>query len=159
MATDTTDQPDPQSGPSSERRLLRITARIALDERELRWAFVRSSGPGGQNVNSVSTAVELRLDVEGSPTVPEAVKRRLRGVAGRRLTAEGVLVIQAKRFRTQERNRQDARDRLVSLLREAATPRRRRVATRPSRASREARLQTKKQRSDTKRLRRQPGSE
>ena len=159
MATDDATAADPQSQPAPKRRLLRITAQIALDERELCWSFVRASGPGGQNVNSVSTAVELRLDVAGSPSIPEAVKHRLRGVAGRRLTTEGVLVIQAKRFRTQERNRQDARARLVSLLREAAVRRRRRVATRPTRTSREARLRTKKERSDTKRLRRRPGDE
>lgn len=150
---------DALAQPAPERRMLRITAQIALDERELSWTFVRSSGPGGQNVNSVSTAAELRLDVAGSPSIPGAVKHRLRGLAGRRLTSEGILVIQARRFRTQERNRHDARERLVALLREAATPRQYRVPTRPTRASGEARLCGKKKRADTKRLRRRPGAE
>ena len=130
-----------------------------MDERELQWSFARASGPGGQNVNSVSTAVELRLDVAGSACIPEPVKRRLRALAGRRLTSQGVLVIQAKRFRTQERNRRDARARLAELLREAAVPRRRRVATRPTTASREERLRIKRHRADRKHLRRRPDTE
>ena len=100
---------------------------MTLDERELEERFVRASGPGGQNVNKVSTAVELRFDVRGSPSLPAAVRARLERLAGRRLTDEGVLVIRAERFRTQERNREDARERLIELIRTAAVVPKRRV--------------------------------
>lgn len=126
-----------------------ITAWYALPEEELQWSFVRASGPGGQNVNKVSTAVKLRFDV-GRSGMPPAWKARLRTLAGRRLTADGILVIDARRFRTQEQNRQDALERLLELLRKAAEKPRPRVASQPTRAARQARLDEKKRRSGIK---------
>ena len=102
--------------------MIQVTPDIALDESELLESFVRSSGPGGQNVNKVETAVQLRFDVRRSPSLPEGVRQRLERLAGRRLTQDGVLVLTAQRFRTQERNRQDALERLLALIREAAVP-------------------------------------
>ena len=134
---------------------MRITDDISLDEREIEESFVRSSGPGGQNVNKLSTAVQLRFDVRGSPSLPDDVKARLERLAGARLTRDGVLVIIAQRHRTQARNRQDALDRLIELIRRAAvapTPRRQ---TRPTRASRERRIESKKRRGGIKHLRRE----
>jgi ribosome-associated protein len=133
--------------------MLKITEHIAIDEGELQERFVRASGPGGQNVNKVSTAVELRFDVHGSPSLPPAVRVRLARLAGRRLTDEGVLVIRAERFRTQERNRDDARERLAALVRKAAIVPKRRVPTKPSRAAKQKRLDDKTKRSRVKRLR------
>jgi ribosome-associated protein len=133
--------------------MLKITDQISLDERELEERFVRASGPGGQNVNKVSTAVELRFDVVGSPSLPEGVRVRLARLAGRRLSDEGILVIRADRFRTQERNREDARERLTELIRRATIVPKRRVATKPSRASKERRRDDKKKRGRVKRLR------
>jgi ribosome-associated protein len=133
--------------------MIRITDHISLDEREIEESFVRSSGPGGQNVNKLSTAVQLRFDVRRSPSLPNDVAIRLMRLAGSRLTKDGVLVIVAQSHRTQERNRADALERLVALLQEAAvrpTPRR---ATRPTRASKERRIDSKKKRGDVKRLR------
>ena len=135
--------------------MIRITDRISIDERELDERFVRASGPGGQNVNKLSSAVQLRFDVRGSPSLPPDVRMRLERLAGQRLTREGVLVIMAQRHRTQERNRADARERLIELVRRASvapTPRR---PTKPSRGAKERRLATKKNRSGIKGLRRE----
>jgi len=138
--------------------MIPITDRISIDERELEERFVRASGPGGQNVNKLSSAVQLRFDVRRSPSLSADVRARLEQLAGRRLTRDGVLVIMAQRHRTQERNRQDARDRLVELIERASvapTPRR---PTRPTRGSKERRLATKKNRSGIKSLRQEKPS-
>jgi ribosome-associated protein len=133
--------------------MIQVTPTIALDERDLREDFVRAPGPGGQNVNKVATAVQLRFDVAAAQ-LPDDVRARLARLAGRRLTAEGVLVIDAHRYRTRERNRADALERLLDLVRRAAEPPKPRRPTRPTRASRERRLEGKRQRSGAKRLRR-----
>lgn len=133
--------------------MIRISSTVSIDERELEERFVRASGPGGQNVNKVSTAVELRFDVRRSPSLSEPVKARVERLAGRRLTEDGVLVIRADRFRTQERNREDARARLVELVRAALHVPKHRVATKPTRASKERRLEGKGRRGQVKRLR------
>lgn len=133
--------------------MIRITDSIAIDERELEESFVRSTGPGGQNVNKLATAVQLRFDVRHSPSLLPAVRARLERLAGRRLTTEGVLLITAQRHRTQERNRQEARERLFDLIRRAAEPPKPRHATRPTMASKRRRLDTKTRRSRLKRLR------
>ncbi|MBV8838209.1 MAG: aminoacyl-tRNA hydrolase [Alphaproteobacteria bacterium] len=133
---------------------IRITDDISLDERELEESFVRSSGPGGQNVNKLSTAVQLRFDVRRSPSLPNDVAIRLMRLAGKRMTKDGVLVLIAQNQRTQERNRADAMERLVALIQEAAvrpTPRR---PTKPTKAAKEKRLEGKKVRSQIKGLRR-----
>jgi len=138
--------------------MIRITDRISIDDEELDESFVRSSGPGGQNVNKLSTAVQLRFDVRRSPSLPNDVAIRLMRLAGKRMTKDGVLVLVAQNHRTQERNRADAMERLIALIQEAAvrpTPRR---ATKPTKASREKRLEGKKVRSAIKGLRRaRPG--
>jgi ribosome-associated protein len=133
--------------------MIRITPDISIREAELTLDFVRSSGPGGQNVNKVATAVQLRFDVFWSPSLPEDVRRRLVRMAGKRVSKEGVLRIDARRFRTQERNRQDAVDRLVEWIRRAAVKPKKRIKTRPTLGSRERRLEGKRRRSETKRLR------
>ena len=133
--------------------MIRITDAIAIGEDELEERFIRASGPGGQNVNKLSSAVQLRFDVRRSPSLPDDVRARLERLAGKRLTRAGVLVIMAQRHRTQERNRQDALDRLCELIERAAiapTPRR---PTRPTAGSRERRLDSKKRRSRIKGLR------
>lgn len=130
--------------------LIPVTPSIALDERELVFNFIRSAGPGGQNVNKVATAVQLRFDAENSPRLTDAVRRRVLSLAGRRATADGVIVISANRFRTQERNRSDAIDRLVDLVRRAAMVQKRRVPTKPSRSARGKRLESKRRRGDVK---------
>lgn len=132
---------------------IRVTERIMLDESEIEETFVRAAGPGGQNVNKLSTAVQLRFDVRGSRSLPEAVRERLEGLAGRRMTREGFLVIVAQRHRTQERNRQDARDRLVELVRRAAVAPTLRRATRPTLGSKKRRLDGKARRGAVKTLR------
>lgn len=136
--------------------MIRITRSIAIDESELDESFVRASGPGGQNVNKVATAVQLRFDVARSPSLPEDVRARLVRLSGRRLTNDGVLIINADRFRTQDRNRADARERLVELIREAAVRPVTRIATKPSRSARKKRVDEKKRRGDVKRHRSSP---
>jgi ribosome-associated protein len=133
--------------------MIRVTHTISIDHDELDEQFVRASGPGGQNVNKLSSAVQLRFDVRHSPNLPGDVRARLERLAGRRLTREGVLIISAQRHRTQERNRQDARERLIELIRRAAIAPIPRRATRPTAGSRERRLQSKKHRSSIKGLR------
>jgi ribosome-associated protein len=132
---------------------MKVTEEISIDERELEERFVRASGPGGQNVNKVSTAVELRFDVRASPSLPEGVRTRLVRLCGRRLTDDGVLVIRADRFRTQERNRADARERLAELIARAAVAPKRRIPTKPTFASKQRRHEGKAKRSRVKRLR------
>lgn len=134
--------------------MIQIDAEIALDESELQFDFTHASGPGGQNVNKATTAVQLRFDVLRSPSLPEDVRQRLAKLAGKRLTRDGVLVIDARQFRTQERNRQDALDRLADLIRRAATKPKRRRKTKPPAESRRRRLEAKRRRSEIKRLRR-----
>lgn len=133
--------------------MIEITGEISIEEREIEESFIRASGPGGQNVNKVSSAVQLRFDVRHSPSLPGAVRTRAARLAGRRLTKEGVIVITAARFRTQEQNRADALARLVALLREAAKRPVRRVPTRPGRAAKARRTDTKTRRGALKRLR------
>ena len=139
--------------------MIHIDPSISVPLKELALSFVHSSGPGGQNVNKVATACQLRFDVARSPSLPEAVKQRLIRLAGRRVTGDGVLLIDARRFRTQHRNRQDAIDRLTKLLQRAARPPKPRKKTRPTLASREKRLEKKRRRAQTKQLRKQPGPE
>ncbi len=137
--------------------MLKVDERIDIDERELEERFVRASGPGGQNVNKVSTAVELRFDVRNSAALTPAVRQRLVRLAGRRMTDDGILVIKAEQFRTQDRNRDDARQRLVELIREAAVPPKPRIKTRPTLASKTRRLEGKTKRGEVKRQRSSKG--
>src|SRR5512132_2408225 len=134
--------------------MIRITPSISIGEDELEEHFIRASGPGGQNVNKLASAVQLRFDVRRSPSLAHDVRTRLERLAGKRLTRDGVLVINAQRHRTQERNRDDARDRLVDLIRCAAVTPVPRRATKPTTGARERRLESKKRRSAIKGLRR-----
>ena len=134
--------------------MIPITGTLSIDESELHLQFVRSSGPGGQNVNKVSTAVQLRFDVGNSPSLPGDVRTRLIRLAGRRITQDGILLIEARQHRTQERNREDAIARLVELIKKATEKPKPRKKTRPSLASKERRIESKKQRGETKKMRR-----
>jgi ribosome-associated protein len=133
--------------------MIYITDRISISEAEIQEDFVRSSGPGGQNVNKVATAVQLRFNVINSPSLPEEVKSRLTKLAGKKMTGNGVLLIDSRRYRTQNRNREEALNRLVALIKKATERPKKRIKTGPSRAAKERRLQSKKHRSALKTLR------
>jgi ribosome-associated protein len=139
--------------------MLQVTPTIAIPDSEIEESFVRASGPGGQNVNKVATAVQLRFDAARSASLPEPVRQRLRAVAGRRMTADGILLIDARRFRSQERNRADAYERLAELIGKAAVAPKRRRATKPTAGARERRLAAKRQRARIKGGRRPGGEE
>ncbi len=134
--------------------MIQITPSIAIDESEIQLEFMRASKPGGQKVNKVATAVQLRFDVGNSPSLPDDVRQRLVHLAGSRITQEAVLIIKAQRFRTQDQNRQDAIDRLIELIRKAAEKPKFRRRTRPTLASKRQRLESKRRRGGTKRVRR-----
>ena len=130
--------------------MIQITPAIEINQREIQLEFIRASGPGGQKVNKVATAVQLRFDAANSPSLPDEVRRRLIRLAGKRMTEDGVLVIHARRFRSQDRNRRDAIDRLIALIRKASIQPKSRLKTKPSKASKERRLEAKRLRSWTK---------
>ncbi len=134
--------------------MLTVTPALVIDESELEETFVRASGPGGQNVNKVATAVQLRFDIRNSPSLPNPIRERLRRLAANRITADGILIIDARRFRTQEQNRRDARERLIALIRRAAEAPKPRQPTRLSHAAQQRRLEGKRHRGVKKRLRR-----
>jgi ribosome-associated protein len=137
--------------------MIEITSSIQLNEQEIEFVFIRSPGPGGQNVNKVSSAVQLRFNAQESPSIPMEVKQRLTRLAGRRMTSEGILIIEARQYRSQEQNRQAALMRLVRLIQQAAEPPKPRHRTKPTRASVLRRLEAKRKRSQIKRLRRDSG--
>jgi len=138
--------------------MIYITPTLTIDESEIKQEFIRASGPGGQNVNKVSTAVQLRFNVARSPSLPDDIRKRLVNLAGRKITEDGELIIHARRFRTQERNRQDAFDRLVKLIRKASERPKVRRKTRPTLQSKRRRLEAKRHRSEAKRMRRPASS-
>jgi len=140
-------------------RMIKITKNIAISENELQYTFVRASGPGGQHVNRAATAVQLRFDAANSPSLPDDVRQRLLKLASNQVNKDGVLVIDARRHRSQRRNRRDAIKRLIGLIRQAAKKPKKRRKTKPTRASREQRLKDKRHRSKIKRLRRAPREE
>ncbi|MDO9129011.1 MAG: alternative ribosome rescue aminoacyl-tRNA hydrolase ArfB [Anaerolineales bacterium] len=133
--------------------MIEIVPSLSINESEITFAFIRASGPGGQNVNKVATAAQLRFDVRNSPSLPEEVKERLVKLAGKRITQEGILVIEAKRYRTQEQNREDALQRFSALIQKALEKPKSRRATRPSAAARARRIESKKRRAEIKRTR------
>jgi len=136
--------------------MLEISSTVKINEDELHFDFIRSAGPGGQNVNKVATAVQLRFDVVNSPSLASDLKRRLIQLAGNRVTADGILLIEAKRFRTQDQNRSDAIGRFTALVQQASTPPKVRRKTKPTAASKTRRLHAKKIRGEIKRIRKQP---
>lgn len=140
---------------------MRINEQIQISESEISEVFIRSGGPGGQNINKVATAVQLKINIASSATIPDHVKRRLKRLAGKRLSSDGILRIEANRFRSQEKNREDARLRLMELIRNAMIAPKKRVRTHPSRSSRQKRIDQKKKRGKVKSYRKKvnPGSE
>ncbi|SDR05157.1 alternative ribosome rescue aminoacyl-tRNA hydrolase ArfB [Pseudovibrio sp. Tun.PSC04-5.I4] len=137
----------------SERNTIKVNERYSIDQRDLKEDFIRASGPGGQNVNKVSSSVQLRFNLDGNATLPDDLKDRLRKLAGSRLTLKGEIILTADRFRTQERNRDDALERLLELIRKAAFVPKARKATRPTLASKRRRIECKKQRGNVKKMR------
>ena len=134
--------------------MIHISNTITLDDNDIQMDFIRASGPGGQNVNKVSSAVQLRFDAAGCATLNDSIRQRLKKIAGKRMTAEGTLIIKAQRYRSQEQNRQDAIDRLVAMIRQSIQVPKYRRPTKPSKASKRRRLTAKRRRSDLKRQRR-----